>query len=191
MRMDAQGMVMHENTDRLPHGCVRIAEDIEFTIQAGSLYAADRPGSVFGMSQHDIRVPACSRVTVTFVNEDAVRHQWMVHGLPNYLYPMGMFHIEASGGQTVRGTFIVPAEDQTYLVHCDMSQHMEKGMRAQLVVGNGSGNLWGVPGVSDWFYRDDYFPDRAPILALVSALAGLLLTLLLLTKNGREKQPHA
>ena len=109
-------------------------------------------------------------------NEDAVRHQWMVHGLPNYLYPMGMFHIEASGGQTVRGTFIVPAEDRTYLIHCDMAQHMEKGMRGQLVVGAGSGNLWGVPGVSDWFYRADYFPQHAPLLAVVVALTGFLLT---------------
>ena len=34
------------------------------------------------------------------------------------------------------------------LIHCDMVQHMEKGLKGQLVVGNGNGNLFSVPGVS-------------------------------------------
>jgi hypothetical protein len=87
----------------------------------------------------------------------------MIHGLPKYLYPAGMFHIEAMGGSRQAGTFIVPAEDRTYLIHCDIAQHMEMGMRGQLVVGAGSGDLWGVPGVSDDFYRDAYL--RAPGMA--------------------------
>ncbi len=99
-------------------------------------------------------------MNVTFINEDEVRHQWMVHGLPKYLYPAGMFHIEASGGTSQSGTFIVPAEARTYLIHCDMAQHMEKGMRGQLVVGAGSGDLWGVPQVSDAFLRSDYWPQK-------------------------------
>jgi hypothetical protein len=65
------------------------------------------------------------------------------------------------------GTFIVPGEDQTYLVHCDMAQHMEKGMRGQLVVGEGSGDLWNVAGVSDEFYRFNYLPGYAPLLAFL------------------------
>jgi plastocyanin len=129
---------------------------------------------IFGMSQHVVNVEPCSRIEITFVNEDEVRHQWMVHGLPRYLYPAGMFHIEANGGHSMKGTFIVPADDHTYLVHCDMAQHMEKGMRGQLVVGKGSGDLWGVPGVSDEFYRFNYLPGYAPLLgALVLAFAFL------------------
>jgi hypothetical protein len=122
---------------------------------------------IFGMSQYEFAVNPCSRVTVTLVNEDDVRHQWMVHGLPKYLYPAGMFHIEASGGRTRTGTFIAPSENRNYLVHCDLAQHMEKGMRAQLVVGTGSGDIWGVSGISDNFYRSDYLPHYTLQLIIV------------------------
>jgi plastocyanin len=174
MTADAAGMVMNENRDRLPRDCSGISRDYEFTIHAGRDYAAEFPGQIFGMSQHEVRVQPCSRLTVTFINEDQVRHQWMVHGLPNYLYPAGMFHIEVAGGQRKTGTFIVPGDDRTYLVHCDMSQHMEKGMRGQLVVGDGSGDLWSVAGVSDDFYRFSYLPGYAFLVAtLIFALAFL------------------
>jgi plastocyanin len=165
MTVDPDGVVMNQNHDMLPRDCAEISRDYEFTIHAGRKYAVDVPGMIFGMSQHEVRVQPCSRITVTFVNEDSVRHQWMVHGLPKYLYPAGMFHIEASGGKQKTGTFIVPGDDQSYLVHCDMAQHMEKGMRGQLVVGKGSGNLWGVAGVSDEFYRYSYLPGQASLLA--------------------------
>jgi hypothetical protein len=48
-----------------------------------------------------------------------------------------------------------------------MAQHMEKGMKAQLVVGKGSGNLWAIPGVSADFNRDNYLPDKIWIAGLV------------------------
>ncbi len=159
MTVDASGAVMNENLDRLPRGCDQISRDRDVTIYAGQKYARE-PGMIFGMSENTVRVEPCSRVNVTFVNEDAVRHQWMVHGLPKYLYPAGMFHIEASGGASRSGTFIVPAESRNYLIHCDVAQHMEKGMRGQLVVGKGSGNLWGVVGVSDAFVRSSYWPSK-------------------------------
>jgi hypothetical protein len=91
-----------------------------------------------------------------------------------------MFHIEANGGTTVSGTFIVPSDDRTYLVHCDLAQHMEKGMKAQLVVGKGSGDLWSVPGVSADLNADSYLSENALAWAIVAAVAGLLLTRLLL-----------
>lgn len=171
--MDAAGVVMNENTGELPRGCDSVREEVAVTIRAGRRYAADVPGAIFGMSQHELAVAPCSRVTVTFVNEDEVRHQWMVHGLPKYLYPAGMFHIEATGGAQRTGTFIVPAEDRTYLIHCDMAQHMEKGMRGQLVVGRGSGDLWAVTGISDAFYRHAYLPRGG----YTAALIGLALAL--------------
>ena len=171
MRVDRDGAVMNENTGTLPRGCEDISTDLHFSIHAGTRYALDFPGSIFGMSHYEVRVEPCSRVTVTFVNEDDIRHQWMVHGLPKYLYPAGMFHIEAEGGRTVTGTFIVPPEDRNYLIHCDLAQHMEKGMRGQLVVGSGSGDLWSVNGVSELFLRDSYMPRNAWLVALVAFAA--------------------
>ena len=182
MSVDPAGVVMNENHNALPRDCSEIGGDYAFTIHAGRKYANDVPGMIFGMSEHEIRVPACSRVEITFVNEDKVRHQWMVHGLPRYLYPAGMFHIEASGGHRKTGTFIVPGDDRTYLVHCDMAQHMEKGMRGQLVVGAGSGDLWSVAGVSDEFYRSNYLPRYAPLLAGLGLAFAFLASLLLLKR---------
>jgi hypothetical protein len=103
---------------------------------------------MFGFDNNSWHVPGCSRITVTFVNEDDIRHQWMVHGLPKYIYPQGMFHMELNRRGETTGTFIVPGDDRTYLVHCDMAQHMERGMKAQLVVGQGSGDLPSIPGIS-------------------------------------------
>ena len=183
MRMDSDGMVMNANSAALPRGCEEISRDYAFEISAGSEFAANSPGMIFGMSQHELRVEPCSRLTVTFTNADEVRHQWMVHGLPKYLYPTGMFHIEANAGATLTGTFIVPGDDRTYLIHCDMAQHMEKGMKGQLVVGAGSGNLWSVKGIGDPFYRDTYLPAYAGWLLVLAGLAGLTVAV----RFSREK----
>jgi len=178
MQADDSGMVMNENRSTLPRDCHEISRDYHFTVHAGRKYASNQPGMIFGMSQPEIRVDPCSRVEVTFVNEDRVRHQWMVHGLPRYLYPAGMFHIEVPGGGQKSGTLIVPGGDHTFLVHCDLAQHMEKGMRGQLVVGQGSGNLWGVPAVSDDFYRNPYLPKNILILAAGALIIGFFLGVL-------------
>jgi plastocyanin len=173
MRLDRDGSVMNENDGTLPRGCEKIGADLHFTIRAGVRYARDFPGAIFGMSEYEVRVEPCSRVTVTFINEDDVRHQWMVHGLPKYLYPAGMFHIEAAGGHSKTGTLIVPPENRNYLIHCDLAQHMEKGMRGQLVVGSGSGDLWSVNGVSEFFLRDHYMPQGAWPVAAAIAIGAL------------------
>ena len=154
MTLDRDGMVMNENTERLPQDCPEISGDIAIEVRVGTRYA--RPGLTFGFSAHEWRVPPCARLTVTLVNEDEVRHQWMVHGLPRYLYPQGMFHLETSGGKQKTGTFIVPSDARTYLAHCDLSKHMEQGLKAQLVVGAGDGNLPGVPGISATRNPDHY-----------------------------------
>lgn len=179
MSVDREGALMGNNLATLPRDCTEISAEHKFTIHAGREYATDVPGMVFGMSQHEVNVEPCSRVEITFVNDDSVRHQWMVHGLPKYLYPAGMFHIEASGGQTRTGTFIVPGEDRTYLIHCDMAQHMEKGMKGQLVVGRGNGDLWSVAGVSDSFNRSSYLPAPSALLVVLIALAGFVCTIFL------------
>jgi len=182
MVVEPGGVVMNENRSTLPRDCAAISRDYNFTIHAGSKYATDVPGMTFGMSQHEVRAQPCSRITITFVNDDEVRHQWMVHGLPKYLYPAGMFHIEASGGQSRTGTFIVPGDKQTYLIHCDMAQHMEKGMRGQLVIGGGSGDLWGVAGISDQFYRANYLPSYMPALFLAIIISSFLISLWIIKK---------
>ena len=189
MTVDDSGVVMNENLSTLPRDCHAISRDYHFTIHAGRKYASGQPGQIFGMSQPEVRVDSCSRVEVTFINEDNVRHQWMVHGLPKYLYPAGMFHIEVAGGKQKSGTLIVPGGDHTYLIHCDLAQHMEKGMRGQLVVGKGSGNLWGVPAISDSFFRSSYLPEHVLVYAGLAMIMGFLLTLLAIKTLLKAKRP--
>ena len=42
MEFDAGGMVMNTNRDRLPPACPEIRRDYEFTVRAGTRYAADQ-----------------------------------------------------------------------------------------------------------------------------------------------------
>jgi len=167
MSMDATGMVMGNNKEKLPDDCKEIAGEYEINVLAGTHYAKPFASTMFGYSEHEWRVEPCSRVTVHFKNEDDVRHQWMLHGLPKYLYDRGMFHMEASGGHAQTGVFIVPSDNKTYLVHCDIAQHMEKGMKAQLIVGSGSGDLWSIPGVSADFERAGGVLSRQPGFAML------------------------
>ncbi len=168
MLMDMSGrMVMGQNTDQLPPGCRRISEEVAITVKAGHKYARPFPGTMFGYSEHEWRVKPCAKVTVTLVNEDQVRHQWMLHDLPEEVYPRGMFHLEVTGPGEVTGTFIAPSEDRTYLVHCDIPQHTEKGMKAQLVVGKGSGVLPGIPGISEPAVKYEEHPEGESPTAVV------------------------
>lgn len=174
MEFDAGGMVMNTNSDRLPPGCPEIRRDYEFTVRAGTRYAAPFSGNTFGMSQHAFEVEPCSRITFTFINEDAVRHQFMIHKLPRDMYPQGMFHIEAAGGATKVGTLIVPSMNRTYLIHCDIAQHMEQGMKGQLRAGRGDGDLSSIPGLTARFRIDHY---RNPVQVMLAAAGGFALTL--------------
>ncbi len=156
MQMDADGMVMNENLDQLPRDCERIIGEQTITVHAGTKYARQFNGTIFAYDQHEWDVAPCTKVTVTLVNEDTVRHQWMLHGLPRYLHLEGMFHIEVNGRGSKTGTFITPGAKKTYLVHCDVAQHMEKGMKAQLKVSGGNGNLSSIPGITAAHYPDTY-----------------------------------
>jgi len=152
----AGGMVMGQNADTLPGGCDSISETKEITVHAGHKYAEKFPGRMFAFDTQEYQFKPCTKLTVHFVNEDKIRHQWMMHGLPKYLYPKGMFHLEVSGPAKISGTLILPPGDKTYLVHCDIAQHMEKGMKAQLKVGKGDGDLPSIPGVTANVIADDY-----------------------------------
>jgi plastocyanin len=190
MTLNKAGLVMNSNHHSLPEDCEKVERDYNIKVYAGTKFASDYPGTVFGMSQHEYQVDPCSRVTLTFINEDEVRHQWMIHGLPRYLYPGGMFHLEAAGQQSQTGTFIVPSDNKTYLVHCDMAQHMEKGMKAQLKVGEGSGDLWAVPGVSTGFIQDNYLPEGAGFYLMATSLAGIAITTLAISRRRSRLSPR-
>jgi hypothetical protein len=148
MIMDDKGMIMNNNPDKLPKDCQSISEDIDITIRGGKKFAQDYAGKMFTYDKRDWQVPPCARVNLTFINEDDIRHQFMLHGLPGYLYPKGMFTIEIYGKGQKTGSFIVPSRDYTYYIHCEVSQHTEKGMKAQLKVGKGSGNLNSILGLT-------------------------------------------
>ncbi len=172
MMMTGQTLVMNQNTNRLPNGCEEISEQHFYNIKAGVAFASGGQ-NLFGFNAPEINVTPCSQVTITFENEDQVRHQLMIHGLPRYLYPKGMFHLEANGGTSVTGTFIVPLDNQTYLIHCDLSRHAELGMKAQLVVGSGGNDIPGIPMISGQLRPDLYLAD--PLYFIV--LGGLLVFL--------------
>jgi FtsP/CotA-like multicopper oxidase with cupredoxin domain len=176
MRMGEWGMVMNENVQDLPQGCLKVAGVKEITIKAGREYAKPFPGTIFGYSQHEFNLPKCTQINVTFINEDNIRHQFMIHGLPTYLHPQGMFHMELYAKGEVKGSFISPNSDRTYLAHCDIAQHMEKGMKAQVKVGDGSGDLPSIPGISGQLNKDVYELDLSfanVVLVLLLLILGL------------------
>ncbi len=154
MQLDPTGMVMNENTDQLPRGCPRLSGEHEITVRAGKEFA--QPGTMFAYDRNEWRFEPCTKLTVTLINKDTVRHQWMLHGLPRYVYPLGMFTLEVAGNGQRTSTFILPPGNKTYLVHCDVPQHMEKGMKAQLKVGSGDGDLSSIPGVTGPRLQDPY-----------------------------------
>jgi hypothetical protein len=156
------GMVMGQNLDTLPGGCSKIAATKEITVHAGHKYAKPFPGRMFAFDVQEYQFEPCTKLTINLINEDNIRHQWMMHGLPRYLYPKGMFHLEVTGPGKISGTLILPPGDKTYLVHCDIAQHMEKGMKGQLKVGKGSGNLPSIPGVTENVIQDNY-DDAIPV----------------------------
>jgi hypothetical protein len=161
------GMVMGQNKDLLPGGCDKISTSKEITVRAGHKYAEPFPGRMFAFDVQEYQFEPCTKLTVTLINEDSVRHQWMMHNLPKYIYPKGMFHLEVTGPGKISGTLILPPGDKTYLVHCDIAQHMEKGMKAQLKVGKGSGDLPSIPGVTPYVITDSYITD-APVAEAVA-----------------------
>jgi hypothetical protein len=168
----AGGMVMGQNTSTLPGGCDSIAETREVTVHAGHKYAEKFPGRMYAFDTQEFNFKPCTKLTVHFVNDDNIRHQWMMHGLPKYLYPKGMFHLEVSGPGKISGTLILPPGDKTYLVHCDIAQHMEKGMKAQLKVGKGEGDLPSIPGITAYVNMDDYnikLPELITAAAKIAA----------------------
>jgi len=184
MQMEMNGMVMNANTDQLPRGCTEISEDVNITVKAGRKYASKANGIMFTYNQGQWKVKPCSRVNVTFINDDSIRHQFMLHQLPPTIYPpFGMFNIEVTGPGQRSASFIVPNVDKTYLVHCDVAQHTQNGMKAQLIVGKGSDeDLPSIPGVTPPVWTDTYtvkWTSMSYTIAFMSALGSILLGLVI------------
>jgi hypothetical protein len=182
MIMDETGMIMNSNTDKVPRDCKKIAGDVNITVRAGHKQAKKFNGIMYAFDQQQWDVPPCSRINVTFINEDKIRHQFMIHDLPGYLYPQGMFTMEIYGPGQKTASFIVPSQRKTYLVHCEVPQHMEKGMKAQLKVDGGDGDLPSIPGISAAVNADSYGVDwnkSAWGVLLASFFAGAAVLLLL------------
>jgi hypothetical protein len=84
----------------------------------------------------------------------------------------------------VSGTFIVPADDATYLVHCDITQHMEKGMKAQFIVGAGSAELWSVPSITEDFNIEKRMPyGTYMFVGLIAIISAALFSHMLVGKD--------
>jgi len=180
MIIDATGMIMNNNPNVLPKGCKEISKEINMTIRGGHKFVKDFPGKMFTYDKREWEAPRCARINVTFINEDDIRHQFMIHGLPGYMYPKGMFTIEIYGKGKKSASFIVPNRDYTYYIHCEVSQHTEKGMKAQLKVGKGSGDLDSILGFSVPLFPDVY-PIKNSLLTWISLGISLLLGFVLIT----------
>ena len=183
MHIDLDGMVMNENSETLPEGCERIAGEAEITVHAGRTHARRFNGKIFAFDQQQWDVEPCTRLRITLINDDDIRHQWMIHELPVYLHPpFGMFTIELNGKGQKTGTLITPKEKKTYLVHCDLPQHMENGMKAQLKVAGGDGDLSSIPGLTAEETPDRYpveWPNQAYALLGIAAFTGITIPFLL------------
>jgi plastocyanin len=174
MIMDEKGIVMNANPDKLPQDCPKISENVDITIRAGHKHAAKFTGKMFAFDQQEWNVKPCAKINVTFINDDQIRHQVMIHGLPGYLYPEGMVHLELYGEGQLKASFIVPSRKKTYLVHCEITQHAEKGMKAQLKVDGGDGDLPSIPGISAPVNADSYTVDWTSATWAVLGLCVLL-----------------
>ncbi|MEI7840809.1 MAG: copper oxidase [Methylococcaceae bacterium] len=182
MQMDEKGMVMNANSDNLPKDCPQISETVDLTVHAGHKYAAKFNGKMFAFDQQEWNVKPCAKINITFINDDQIRHQFMIHGLPGYLYPDGMLHLELYGEGELKASLILPSQKKTYLVHCELAQHAEKGMKAQLKVGGGDGNLPSIPAISAPIKTDNYSFDWT-VLKWGSIM--ILLTVTLVIVSGR------
>lgn len=181
MSMDAKGMIMNNNKDNLPRDCKQISEDVDLTVHAGQKHARNFNGIMFAYDQQQWLVKPCARINITFINDDDIRHQFMIHGLPGYLYPKGMFTIEVNGPGKKQASLIFPKRRKTYLVHCDISQHTEKGMKAQFKVDGGDRDFPSIPGLTAPVTPDHYpiaWSQHVWLLLAVSILIGLIVPLL-------------
>lgn len=181
--------VMGQNTEQLPPGCESISSTANITIKAGTKYADKFPAKMYTYSDRKLQFKPCTKLTVTFINNDSIRHQWMVHGLPKETYPMQMFMLEVTGPGKETGTFILPGQDESLMIHCGVAQHMQKGMKAQLTVGSGDGRISNVPGytaaLNEYNYDQKSAVPMGAVIGIVMMIFGALMIVLLEKETGK------
>lgn len=170
----ASAKVMGQNAEQLPPGCESISGTANITVEAGTEYADSFPSKMYTYSDRNMQFEPCTKLTVTFINNDSVRHQWMVHGLPKETYPMEMFMLEVTGPGKDSGTFILPGEDESLMIHCGLGQHMQKGMKAQLTIGDGDGAVSNIPGHTAALNPYEYEQKSAVPMGIVFGIIMLI-----------------
>lgn len=167
------GSIVNANPDTAPGSCEEIRGERQVTINAGRQYA--NADEAFGYDVDSVTAPPCTRLVVTVVNHDDVRHQWMVHELPTDTYPMGMFNVEVADAGSVTAAFVTPADAGEYTGHCSLPQHEQKGMHLPLVVTGDSGATTTQTPSEDT--SSGAMPGFGPLVAVgAAALAALLAT---------------
>lgn len=187
----APAVVMNANPDRLPPGCDAVQREAAVTIRGGREPAASFPDKTFTYSRRVLDYPGCTRLKVTFVNHDAIRHQWMMHGLPPETYDGGTFNIEVPAEGQETGTLILPAEPTTLMVHCGLPQHMQKGMKAAIRVAGGMGLPPNIPGETGQWGTPGHEREAIAWWRLGIALAGLLIGLAVALAVSRRRRPSS
>jgi hypothetical protein len=169
-RLVQNGSTVNANADSLPPGCDAVRGERRLTIDAGREYAD--AGDAYGYDLDSVTVPACTRLVVTLVNHDDVRHQWVVDGLPTATYPGGYAGIEVAERGSVTAAIVTPSQPGTYEGLSTLPQHEQNGMRLPLVVtGDESTEATTETTDTDSDQSEGTVPGFGPLLALL-ALAG-------------------
>lgn len=64
MSIEKDGMTMNANSSQLPRECKEINQTYSFEVHAGTAYAQDIPGNIFGYELNEFEVETCSLVPV-------------------------------------------------------------------------------------------------------------------------------
>ncbi|MFB6242128.1 MAG: cupredoxin domain-containing protein [Candidatus Nanosalina sp.] len=194
----SQAIVMNNNPEELPPGCRKVTGERNLKVHAGTEYAKKFNSKVYTYDQRVYSFEPCTRVTVTLVNNDSIRHQWMIHGLPMETYPMGMFTIEVDGPGQDTGIFIVPNVTETLLLHCGIPQHMQKGMKGMIKINGGDGQISNVPGFTgvrkpySYEYREKNISLKSSALILASSIViGLLVSSVFFFRREVEQKEES
>ncbi|WP_143052150.1 cupredoxin domain-containing protein [Halobacterium jilantaiense] len=171
-RVVENGSVVNANGTVRPPGCEAIQGERRLTVDAGREYAAD--GDAFGYDLDSVTAPACTRLVVTLVNHDDVRHQWVVSGLPTATYPGGYVAIEVAHRGSVTAAFVTPSESGTYEGLSTLPQHEQTGMQLPLVVTGGASDQ-STATVTTTPDADGSAPGPGLLLAVVALAAAVLL----------------
>lgn len=166
--------VVNENTETVPPGCDEVEGSETVTVRVLS------SGSGYPLYEYEpktVEVGACTELELTLFNENRVRHQYVVRGLPEETYPGGYFGIETEGKAVQSGSLITPADSTTLPVESTVSGQAGAGLRGQIKVAGGDGDTPGVPGVTShgWEGSGD---TETPFGSFLFGLGGFLLGIL-------------